>query len=225
MPAHPPSCPNTARAAPRGARTAGKVLFGCGVGIWVLAAINLATAKVGRPLTQTQRQWLHQSRSQYWSCVRHTPAERRPSCHTRSAVLMSGRADPISVAVRSLVTPLMALLGLLCLAGGTLGLLLSFRVARGGIHAIRLSRWVMGVSAASSATLTILGILPETVTTAALAQSFSFAVLVCVKIPHPHGQKAPKHVPTSAQSKTGPGSRPATVRGGPEHAWVARTHA
>lgn len=172
-------------AVPRGARTAGKMLFGCGIGIWMLAAINLVTANNGRPMTRQQGEWLKRSRAEFWSCVKRTPAGRRGACHSRQSVLMAEKADPVSVAMRSLTTALMVLLGLISLLGGTLGMFLSYRVARGGVLAIRVARWTMGAAAAASGTLLVLGLMPETLTTAALAQSLCFAVLVSVRASEP----------------------------------------
>jgi hypothetical protein len=172
-------------APPRGARIAGKLLFGCGIGIWMLAAINVVTANNGRPMTRKQDEWLKRSRAQFWSCVKQTPAGRRGECHGKLSALTADRIDPASVAMRSLVTPLVVLLGLISLLGGTLGMFLSCRVARGGMFAIRTARWTMGAAAAASGTLLVLGLMPETLITAALAQSFCFAVLVSVRAPEP----------------------------------------
>jgi hypothetical protein len=198
--------------APRGARIAGKLLFGCGIGIWMLAAINVVTANNGRPMTRQQSEWLKKSRAEFWSCVKQTPAGRRGGCHGRLSALTADRVDPVSVAMRSFVMPLVVLLGLISLLGGTLGMFLSYRVARGGMLAIRVARWTMGAAAAASGTLLVLGLMPETLTTAALAQSLCFAVLVSVRAPEPVKTALDPEEHTPLWKKASSQFRPAPAR-------------
>ena len=70
-------------------------------------------------------------------------------------------------------------------------------VARGNQTVMTVARWTTGCAAAASATLFVMGILPETTTAAAVAQSFCFAVLVFVR---PEGPGKPHMEKYSARA-------------------------
>ena len=164
---------------------AGRMLAGCGLGVWLLAALNLATWDSGRSLTRSQSEVRERTRAEYWACVKKTAPEKRPSCHSRESILMAGTLDLYSIARNLFLTPLLALLGVIVLLGATAGLFLCVGVARGNIPVIRVAVWATGCAAASSAALLAIGVLPESTTAAALAQSFCFAVLVSLRLEKP----------------------------------------
>lgn len=194
------------RSAHRSARWAGRLILGTAFGLWALVGLHLLTFDAGRPLTRESVERQRHRRETLKTCLLESSPQRRPYCELRSSAMVTGPTSPRQLAVRILLTALLALCAAVALLTASINVFLCRAVARGRPWAARLATGLAGAGWLSMAMLFYVGVLPEATSTALLFQTLTVLTLAVSSIQAhrrnaTHAQKKP--APSSSKAPTG----------------------